>query len=101
MLGRAGGLAWPTQTAHNSKEGAFPAEFTRNTPTLAARAGGALNPDWVEWLMGWPIGWTVCDAQETDKCRKRPRKRSENSPNASELETPQTRTGRGGKAPGG
>ena len=19
---------------------------------------GALNPDWVEWLMGWPIGWT-------------------------------------------
>lgn len=21
-------------------------------------AGGKLNPDWVEWLMGWPIGWT-------------------------------------------
>jgi len=19
---------------------------------------GQLNPDWVEWLMGWPIGWT-------------------------------------------
>ena len=19
---------------------------------------GALNPDWVEWLMGWPIGWS-------------------------------------------
>jgi hypothetical protein len=19
---------------------------------------GELNPDWVEWLMGWPIGWT-------------------------------------------
>jgi len=19
---------------------------------------GSLNPDWVEWLMGWPIGWT-------------------------------------------
>lgn len=19
---------------------------------------GALNPPWVEWLMGWPIGWT-------------------------------------------
>lgn len=23
-----------------------------------AAAGGQLNPDWVEWLMGWPIGWT-------------------------------------------
>lgn len=20
--------------------------------------GGKLNPDWEEWLMGWPIGWT-------------------------------------------
>lgn len=19
---------------------------------------GLLNPDWVEWLMGWPLGWT-------------------------------------------
>jgi DNA (cytosine-5)-methyltransferase 1 len=22
---------------------------------------GMLNPDWVEWLMGWPIGWTDID----------------------------------------
>jgi hypothetical protein len=22
---------------------------------------GKLNPDWVEWLMGWPIGWTSLD----------------------------------------
>ena len=20
--------------------------------------GGQLNPDWVEWLMGWPVGWS-------------------------------------------
>ena len=24
----------------------------------AMRGGGKLNPEWVEWLMGWPIGWT-------------------------------------------
>jgi hypothetical protein len=26
-------------------------------------AGGQLNPQWVEWLMGYPVGWTVesCD----------------------------------------
>ena len=23
-----------------------------------SKESGALNPDWVEWLMGWPIGWT-------------------------------------------
>ena len=22
------------------------------------RLGGTLNPGWIEWLMGWPIGWT-------------------------------------------
>ena len=22
------------------------------------RTGGSLNPTWVEWLMGWPLGWT-------------------------------------------
>lgn len=24
---------------------------------LPTRIGGQLNPDWVCWLMGWPIGW--------------------------------------------
>jgi len=24
----------------------------------AVEDDGRLNPDWVEWLMGWPIGWT-------------------------------------------
>ena len=28
---------------------------------------GRLNPTWVEWLMGWPIGWTDCNALEMAK----------------------------------
>jgi len=31
--------------------------------------GGKLSPLWVEWLMGWPIGWTDCEPLATDKCR--------------------------------
>lgn len=27
--------------------------------------GGHLNPTWVEWLMGFPLGWTDCAASET------------------------------------
>lgn len=27
--------------------------------------GGQLNPTWVEWLMGFPIGWTDLNASET------------------------------------
>lgn len=30
-------------------------------------AGGQLNPMWVEWLMGWPLGWTDLKPLEMDK----------------------------------
>ncbi len=29
--------------------------------------GGPLNPNWVEWLMGWPIGWTALEPLATDR----------------------------------
>jgi len=29
--------------------------------------GGTLNPDWCEWFMGWPIGWTASEPLGTDK----------------------------------
>jgi len=29
--------------------------------------GGRLNPNWVEWLMGWPIGWTDLQPLAMDK----------------------------------
>ena len=48
----------PTPTSHNAKEGAHPAEFTRNTPTLSAQIGGKINPKWNELRMGWIPDWT-------------------------------------------
>lgn len=29
--------------------------------------GGSLNPTWVEWLMGWPLGWTDLQPLATAK----------------------------------
>jgi DNA (cytosine-5)-methyltransferase 1 len=29
--------------------------------------GGQLNPTWVEWLMGWPVGWTDLKPLVMDK----------------------------------
>ena len=59
---------FPTSTAHNAKETNAPSEALRNEPSLASVAGGKLNPTWVEWLMGWPLGWTDLKPLEMDKC---------------------------------
>ena len=36
-----------------------------NHRDLRTDIGGQLNPPWVEWLMGFPIGWTELSASET------------------------------------
>jgi hypothetical protein len=67
IRGIESGSLLPTPMCHNSKEGAFPSEYNRKTPSLATHAGGKLNPTWVEWLMGWTLGWTDLKPLETDK----------------------------------
>ena len=37
------------------------------TRNLNDQIGGQLNPTWVEWLMGWPLGWTDLKPLATDK----------------------------------
>jgi DNA (cytosine-5)-methyltransferase 1 len=55
---------WPTPTCSWSqgREGGSGAreKFTRHTGSYenTSKMVRQLNPDWVEWLMGWPIGWT-------------------------------------------
>ena len=66
---------WPTPTARDCKSGLFSPEaktkrdaHSRGKP-LNEQIGGQLNPTWVEWLMGWPLGWTDLKPLATDKCR--------------------------------
>lgn len=35
--------------------------------TFVTHSGGKLNPTWVEWLMGFPLGWTDLKPLEMDK----------------------------------
>ena len=61
---------FPTPTVNDSKNNAAPSQLERNSQALNVQAGGSLNPTWVEWLMGWPLGWTDCAASATDKFRQ-------------------------------
>ena len=65
-LGRAVNLATPT--ARDWKSGkASQKTMDRNARPLSEQIGGSLNPTWVEWLMGWPLGWTDLKPLEMDK----------------------------------
>lgn len=44
------------------------------SPPPSAR--GQLNPYFVEWLMGWPLGWTVCVSSVTEWSHYKQRMRS-------------------------
>ncbi len=60
----------PTPTVQDSSNNGAASQMERNTKPLNAEVGGPLNPTWVEWLMGWPIGWTDLNAPATDKFRQ-------------------------------
>lgn len=68
-------LAYPTPTVNDSKNSTLPpSQISRdNIPGALIRdgqpPGGQLNPPWVEWLMGWPIGWTDLKPLGMDKFR--------------------------------
>lgn len=74
-------VKWPTPTAVTSSGGAALCKWGGSgsremlkkivTPT---ELNGALNPTWVEWLMGWPLGWTDLEPLATDKYLNAPLK---------------------------
>jgi hypothetical protein len=60
-------MSFPPPTVQDSKNNGAQSQMERNTKPLNAVVGGSLNPTWVEWLMGWPLGWTDLKASVTDK----------------------------------
>lgn len=65
----AAAVMYPTPTCQDAKNNGGQSQMVRNTKPLNAVVGGALNPAWVEWLMGWPIGWTALEPLGTDRFR--------------------------------
>ena len=55
----SGSSFWPTPLARDWKAGAASQRDRRRACPLPDAVSGRLNPDWVEWLMGFPPGWTA------------------------------------------
>jgi len=94
----AAAMYWPTPTARDYRSGSRSVEGWQKrladsrgwqlndvvarfpTPTANRRSGlqshgvnvilGLLNPMWVEWLMGFPAGWTALSSSATASSRK-------------------------------
>jgi len=67
-------VKWPTPTVcgNHNRKGASPTSGDGLATAVSKEgcSGGPLNPTWVEWLMGWPIGWTALEALETGRFRQ-------------------------------
>ena len=75
---------WPTPAAHEgrlgyqrSDTGKKGTQKSLTTQVIDKEGGrkkttGQLNPTWVEWLMGYPIGWTDLNVSETASSHKSP-----------------------------
>jgi hypothetical protein len=59
---------WTTPTAGDT--GHRKRGYAQGGTPLSAQTGGALNPTWVEWLMGFPPGWTVLPPSEIPSSRR-------------------------------
>ena len=66
---------YPTPTTQDAKNNANPSQMKRKIKPLNAVIGGRLNPNFVEYLMGFPTDWTRIEQtgskdSETQSCRK-------------------------------
>ena len=64
---------WPTPLPSDVDGGRTTKGSLRQDETgLRQMVGGQLNPTWVEWLMGFPIGWTDFERSATPSSPRSP-----------------------------
>jgi hypothetical protein len=76
-------MTWPTPRTAGMCGGSGSWDLLNKNTTIeearlmGAGNGGQLNPTWVEWLMGWPLGWTDLKPLEMDKSHYAPQQHGE------------------------
>ena len=67
VRGDGGTGRWPTPSASDEKGSSAPGQ--RRGQLSERVAGLKLSPDWVEFLMGWPVGWSSLEPLEDASIR--------------------------------
>jgi hypothetical protein len=68
MMKHPGCRAWlPTPVTQGLRGGSDSEHASFHLFSPGHPGHGALNPTWIEWLMGWPVGWTDLEPQATDR----------------------------------
>lgn len=58
---------WPTPKVQDSRHASWDRGKCNLGEVVAGQSGGGkLNPDWTEWLMNWPLGWTKLETLNND-----------------------------------
>lgn len=75
-------MRYPTPTCRDAANKPMPPRKYNPSggqkPPLLAVIGGALNPQWVEWLMGYPTEYTGLNASVMEWFRSKSKRRSKN-----------------------
>ena len=71
MFPTATATAWKGWSQnHNRADTDDRIDYTIEREAHEAGQNGRLNPEWVEWLMGWPLGWTDLKPLAMDRFRE-------------------------------
>lgn len=60
----------PTPQTYPTPPGGGIRKLEDKISAMQGKNPGALNPDWVEWLMQWPVGWTALTPLSADRFRE-------------------------------
>lgn len=76
-ISEIGSIYWPTPVSDDRSHRGKP--YSQGGRALSYMLGGPPNPDWQEWLMGLPVGWTALPGNAVESSAQQSSRKSSNT----------------------